>query len=102
MPLYDHLLEKVKTGGIICDPNKLDIALNKISELPPDAMLLHARWVTALIVHHEFLTQGSLLGKIPINFKQLPGNKGYKVAVASLPQQLQQILRAYADKYSEP
>src|SRR5579872_3477294 len=92
-PLYDELLKRVEArtdDGI--DIKRVCTTINNIAQsLKPEEVAEHYKEIAALMLHHELLTSGQILG-VPYNGKVMVGGKGILYNIASLPPLLQQII----------
>lgn len=102
-PLYEYLLQEVnkrKDTGI--DIKRICTTINNISQklLPPQAKEHHEE-IHALILHHDFITNGGLLSPIPYDGKLMVGGKGILHCLSNMPPILQQIIAQYLEIYAQ-
>lgn len=100
-PLYDHLLETVRTNALkTIDANHICTTLNNITLMPTDLAKEHYDELFALSLHHDLVeNDGILLSKIPHDGVLLPGGKSVLYTLAKLPNTLRQILVEYINYY---
>lgn len=98
-PLYDELTNMAGCTDDKFDINVLCTTINNIStSMSQTEYMKHYREITALIIHHNYLTTGQIT--IPFEGKTMIGGKGLLFYMMKLPTNLQKIIYAYTKTYS--
>ena len=102
-PLYDKLLEEVKSGG----EQEIDIKLlcksitDIYKDLSPESAHKHYEEILALIYHHELSVNNGILLSTLFDGKSMAGGKGILYKMDSLPIILKNIIARYVDNWKE-
>lgn len=99
-PLYDQLLEEVKTNPKTVESRRLCATINKMYDyMKPEQAAEHAKLIGALCLHHELISsKGVMFHTIPYSGVSMPGKKGVTLSIAQLPNKLIQIIDLYLEK----
>jgi hypothetical protein len=98
-PLYDELAKRVAARSEkTIDIKRICTTINNIAQThTPEEMSEHYREIGALILHHDIITNGSLLSLIPYDGRIMVGGKGILHYIMNLPPNLQQIIAQYIE-----
>jgi len=98
-PLYDELSKRVaaRTEKSI-DLKRICTTINNIAQThTPEEAAEHYREIGALILHHDMITNGSLLSPVAYDGKLMVSGRGVLYNIMNLPPQLQQIIAQYIE-----
>lgn len=100
-PLYDKLAAMVDSNpDEPIDITKLDTTINSLAQMLPNDYKEHYAEIQALILHHEAMSNGTILTPLPYGQRPIAGTRGIIVTTSKLPDRLQRILAAYITHYS--